>query len=66
MLVWGRQRGPASRASPPSVSISRFTLPDVGLPGIDGFEVTRRSRRSSDTYVIMVSVRNEESDTLTG
>jgi DNA-binding response OmpR family regulator len=48
------------------VSISRFTLPNVGLPGIDGFEVTRRSRRSSDTYVIMVSVRNEESDTLTG
>ena len=43
-----------------------LTILDVGLPGMDGFEVTRRIRSFSDTYVIMVSARNEEIDTLMG
>ena len=43
-----------------------LTILDVGLPGIDGFEVVRRIRRFSDTYVIMVSARTEEIDTLMG
>lgn len=43
-----------------------LTTLDVSLPGIDGFEVARRIRGFSDTYVIMLSARNEEIDTLMG
>ncbi|MFT4167444.1 MAG: response regulator transcription factor [Microlunatus sp.] len=43
-----------------------LTTLDVSLPGIDGFEVARRIRSFSDTYVIMLSARNEEIDTLMG
>ncbi|MFT4167135.1 MAG: response regulator transcription factor [Microlunatus sp.] len=39
---------------------------DVRLPGIDGFEVARRIRAFSNTYVIMLSARNDEIDTLMG
>ena len=43
-----------------------LTTLDISLPGIDGFEVARRIRTFSDTYVIMVSARDEEIDTLMG
>ena len=43
-----------------------LTTLDVSLPGIDGFEVARRIRSFSTTYVIMLSARNEEIDTLMG
>jgi DNA-binding response OmpR family regulator len=43
-----------------------LTTLDVSLPGIDGFEVARRIRAFSDTYIIMLSARNEEIDTLMG
>jgi two-component system response regulator QseB len=43
-----------------------LTTRDVSLPGIDGFEVARRIRGFSNTYVIMLSARNEEIDTLMG
>jgi two-component system, OmpR family, response regulator len=39
---------------------------DVGLPDIDGYEVLRRLRKFSDCYVIMLTARAEELDTLTG
>lgn len=42
------------------------TTLDVSLPGIDGFEVARRIRDFSDTYIIMLSARDEEIDTLMG
>ncbi len=42
------------------------TTLDVNLPGIDGFEVVRRIRDFSSTYVIMLSARRDEIDTLTG
>lgn len=42
------------------------TTLDVNLPGIDGFEVVRRVRSFSSTYVIMLSARRDEIDTLTG
>ena len=37
---------------------------DVGLPDIDGFEVLRRIRQFSDAYVVMISGRDEELDTV--
>ncbi|MCW2512595.1 MAG: PhoR family transcriptional regulator [Mycobacterium sp.] len=39
---------------------------DVGLPGIDGFEVCRRLRVFSDAYVIMLTARDTEVDTVVG
>lgn len=39
---------------------------DLGLPDIDGFEVARRIRLFSDTYIIMLTARAEEVDTLLG
>jgi DNA-binding response OmpR family regulator len=41
-------------------------LLDVGLPDIDGLEVLRRIRATSDTYVLMVTARVEEVDRLVG
>jgi len=43
-----------------------LTTLDVSLPGIDGFEVARRIRDFSNTYIIMLSARDEEIDTLMG
>jgi DNA-binding response OmpR family regulator len=43
-----------------------LTTLDVSLPGIDGFEVARRIRDFSSTYIIMLSARDEEIDTLMG
>ncbi|WP_120004941.1 response regulator transcription factor [Nesterenkonia muleiensis] len=39
---------------------------DLGLPDIDGFEVTRRIRLDSDCYIIMLSARTDEAEALMG
>lgn len=39
---------------------------DVGLPDMEGFEVCRDIRRWSDTPIIMLTVRDEESDIVRG
>src|SRR6478735_2563952 len=43
-----------------------LTTLDISLPGIDGFEVARRIRAFSMTYIVMLSARDEEIDTLMG
>lgn len=39
---------------------------DVGLPGIDGFELCRRLRTVTDAYVVMVTSRHDEVEKVTG
>ncbi|MBZ4280764.1 response regulator, partial [Mycobacterium tuberculosis] len=39
---------------------------DLGLPRLDGVEVCRQLRTFSDAYVVMLTARTEEVDTLIG
>ena len=39
---------------------------DLGLPGMDGVEVCRRLRTFSDAYVVILTARSDEVDTLIG
>ncbi len=43
-----------------------LVLLDIGLPDLDGLDVLRTLRRDSDVYVILVTARAEEADTLIG
>jgi DNA-binding response OmpR family regulator len=44
----------------------RLAVLDVGLPGIDGFEVCRRIRARSSLPIIMLTARDEEADRVAG
>jgi DNA-binding response OmpR family regulator len=39
---------------------------DLGLPGMDGVEVCRQVRTFSDAYVVILTARSDEVDTLVG
>lgn len=61
----------AVHTGPEAVSVVRDWAPDVvvldlGLPGLDGLEVCRQVRVFSDCYVIMLTARADEEDTLRG
>jgi DNA-binding response OmpR family regulator len=44
----------------------RLVLLDVGLPGMDGFEVSRRIRAASKVPIVMLTARDEEPDRVAG
>ncbi len=61
----------AVHTGPDAVAVAREWSPDVvvldlGLPGLDGMEVCRRLRTFSTCYVIILTARVEEEDTLEG
>lgn len=60
-----------AHTGPDGLAMVRDQSPDVvvldlGLPGLDGVEVCRQIRTFSDCYVIVVTARKEEIDTLIG
>lgn len=44
----------------------RAVILDVMLPGLDGFEVLKRIRRSTEVPVLMLTARGDESDRIVG
>jgi len=61
----------SARDGPEALMRARTDRPDLvvldlGLPGLDGFDVTRRLRRDSTVPIIMLTARDDESDTLVG
>ncbi|HUY72715.1 MAG TPA: response regulator transcription factor, partial [Gaiellaceae bacterium] len=44
----------------------RIVILDIGLPGIDGFEVCREMRASSRVPILMLTARDEEADRIVG
>lgn len=45
---------------------AKLILLDIMLPGLDGFAVCSKIRRTSNTHILIVSARNEKDDKLKG
>ena len=50
----------------PSAFKPDLIILDIMLPGMDGLELLSRLRRESDTYVILLTARTEETDKIVG
>ena len=50
-----------ARTDPPDLVVL-----DLGLPGLDGLDVTRALRRNGDVPIIMLTARDDETDKLIG
>jgi DNA-binding response OmpR family regulator len=57
----GAEAVPLAREVDPEVIVL-----DLGLPGLDGVEVCRQIRTFSDAYVVILTARSDEVDTLIG
>ena len=44
----------------------KLVILDVGLPGMDGFDVCRRMRAQTSTPIVMLTARDEEPDRVVG
>ena len=44
----------------------RLVVLDIGLPGIDGFEVCQQMRAESNVPIVMLTARDEEVDRVVG
>lgn len=60
-----------AHTGPDALTLARTLDPDVvildlGLPGIDGLEVCRHIRTFSDAYVVILTARDTEIDTIVG
>src|SRR6186997_41624 len=60
---WLRVR---SAASPSASGAFQAVLLDVMLPDLDGFEVCRRIRARTDTPVLMLTARGDDTDRIVG
>ena len=56
---------------PEAIAVARSAKPDlivldIGLPGLDGLDVTRAIRKHSDTPIVMLTARADETDRIIG
>ena len=59
-------RARTGAAAPELARTAEFVLLDLGLPDLDGYEVCRRIRRSSEVPIIAVTARSDEIDRVLG
>src|SRR5215813_7599398 len=57
----GQSAVASARARPPDLVVL-----DLGLPGLDGLDVTRELRRAGPVPIIMLTARGEETDRVLG
>ncbi|MFC6706602.1 response regulator transcription factor [Flexivirga alba] len=70
-LERGGYAAPLVHTGPDAIDAAHGLQPDVivldlGLPGLDGVEVCRRLRTFTDCYILMLTARAEEVDTIVG
>lgn len=63
--VFAEYDGPAGEARAKQERFAAVIL-DVNLPGMDGFEILKSLRRSSDVPILMLTSRGEETDRIVG